>query len=111
MAQFYRKPKNYDGTSVTSHRVSDLLPSILSSLLDVQRDRPDLILAVWPEVIGSKLAAMTEAVSFVDGVLLVKVKNSTLHSILSLHDKPKILAKLKNKFPSVQFREVFFRRA
>ena len=76
-----RTPKGYDGTGLTTHKVSDLLPQVLARIGDVYQDRPDLILSAWPEIIGQKLAPMTQAVSFVEGVLSVKVKNSTLHSL------------------------------
>ena len=107
--KFRRTPKNYDGTELTTYRVTDLLPSLLTRITDRYQDRPDLILAVWPEIIGSKLAPMTEAVSFVDEVLTVKVKNSTLHSLLSQHDKPRILNILRQKFPKVSIKNVVFR--
>lgn len=106
---FRRTPKNYDGTQITTHRVSDLLPLALEALGEVYQDRPDMILASWPEIIGSKLAAMTQAVSFSNGVLVVKVKNSTLHSLLSQHDKQKVLNTLRSKFPKVEIKNVFFR--
>lgn len=104
-----RTPKNYDGTQTTTHRVGDLLPKVLGKIGEAYQDRPDLILAAWPEVIGLKLAAMTQAISFIDGNLLVRVKNSTLHSLLNQHDKHKILEKLRKKFPKVQINNVFFR--
>lgn len=109
VGQFYRKSKGYDGTGLTSRRVSDLLPQMLSSLIETRNDRPDLVLAVWPEIIGEKLASMTQAVSFNDGFLVVKVRNSTLYSLLSQHEKPKILARLKAKFPKVRFKTIIFR--
>lgn len=104
-----RTPKNYDGTAVTTHRFADLLPQVLSSIEELHQDRPDLVLAAWPEVIGIKFAGMTEALSFIDGVLVIKVKNSPLYSLLSQHDKPRIMRNLRIKFPSVQFKNVFFR--
>jgi hypothetical protein len=104
-----RTPKNYDGTQVTTHRVCDLLPQVLEKIGEVYQDRPDLILAAWPDIIGSKLAPMTQAVSFIEGVLVVKVKNSTLHSLLRQHDKQKVLDKLRKKFPKVEINNVFFR--
>lgn len=109
MKSFQRTPKNYDGTHVTTHRIADLLPQVLSNISEVHRDRPDLVLAAWPEVIGEKLASMTKAVSFCDGVLVVKVKNSTLYSLLSQHDRLRILRNLQIKFPSVTFKNVVFR--
>lgn len=104
-----RTPKGYDGTRVTTHKMSDLLPAFLSQIGEVYKDRPDLILAAWPEVMGPRLAPMTKAVSYVDGVLVVKVKNSTLHSLLSQNDKPRILHSLRKKFPKADIRNIVFR--
>jgi hypothetical protein len=104
-----RTPKNYDGTAITTHRMSDLVSQIVHQIRSNYKDRPDLVLAAWPEIIGSKLAAMTQAVSFTDGVLHVKVKNSTLHSLLSQNDKTRIMASLKTKFPHIQLKNIVFR--
>lgn len=104
-----RAPKNYDGTALTTFRISELLASVLSEIGEVYQERPDLLLASWPEVIGQQLAPMTQAVSFSDGILLVKVKNSTLHSLLSQHDKPRILSSLRQKFPKIDIKNIQFR--
>ena len=70
MSKFYsRTPRQYDGTRITTHRMTDLLPVVLAKIGEVYQDRPDLILAIWPEIIGPKLASMTQAASFVDGIL------------------------------------------
>ncbi len=44
--------------------MKDLLPKVLNEINMIHRDRPDLILAAWPQIIGDKLAAMTKAVAF-----------------------------------------------
>jgi hypothetical protein len=107
--QHSRTPKNYDGTQPTSRRVTDVLPQILRQIGEVYEVRPDLVLASWPEIIGPRLASMTRAISLVDGVLTVRVKNSTLHSLLSQHDKPRILKLLRARFPKVDLRTIVFR--
>lgn len=104
-----RTPKNYDGTGVTTRRIGEVLPAVLAQIGGSFKDRPDLILASWPEVIGAKLAPMTTAESFKDGVLTVKVKNSTLHSLLNQYEKGKLLASLRQKFPRVNIINVIFR--
>lgn len=110
MKKFYsRTPKRYDGTHVTTHQVVDLLPYVLAKIENGYQQRSDLILAMWPEIIGPQLASMTQAVSFVEGVLIIKVKNSTLHSLLSQNDKPRILNLLRQKFPKVEIRTISFR--
>lgn len=73
-------------------------------------ERPDLILAAWPEVIGSTFAGMTEALSFHEGVLIVKVKTATLYSLLAQREKGKILANLRKRFPKVTLSNIVFRR-
>lgn len=85
------------------------MPAVLSRISETFSDRPDLILAAWDEIIGERLAPMTKAVSFVDGVLTVKVKNSTLYSLLSNHDKPKLLEALRAKFPKIKIKTILFK--
>lgn len=104
-----RIPYNYDGTGVTTRQVSDLLSMELTKLGEVFQGRHDLVLAAWPEVIGPKLSVMTEAISFHKGVLTVKVRNSTLHSLLSCHNKSQILTAIKQKFPKANIQNIVFR--
>lgn len=110
MAKPFRKtPRNYNGTRVTSHSIGEVLPSVLARIGELHKDRPDFIIAAWPQIIGTKLAAMTEAVSFNNGVLEVKVKNSTLHSLLNQNDKPRLLMALRRRFPKVDIYNIMFR--
>lgn len=104
-----RTPYKYDGTRVTSHQMKDMLPGVLAKLSSICQERPELVLGAWPEVIGTKLAAMTQATSFYDGVLTVKVRNSTLHSLLSCHDKNRILTALRERFPKIKIQNIVFR--
>ena len=98
-----------DPTSRTNQELADLLPKFLNSIGALHRDRPDLIVAAWPDIIGAKLAPMTKAVSFENGVLTVKVNNSTLYSLLSQHERGKLLKCLREKFPSVGIKNIHFR--
>ncbi|MCE5318105.1 MAG: DUF721 domain-containing protein [Parachlamydia sp.] len=104
-----RTPKNYDGTSPPAKTIGELLPGILSQI-QKRSDKPmqDLI-KEWPMMIGPKMAKMTEAVSFIDGVLTVVVKSSTLYSLLCQHEKPILLRKLQELFPKTQVRNIVFR--
>jgi len=109
MKKYARNPRGYDGNKPTAHRIGDLLPFVLEQITEKFSDRPDLILASWPEVIGPKLAPMAVAESFNDGVLSVKVKNSTLYSVLNQTEKAKLLLALRKKFPKVAINTIFFR--
>ncbi len=93
----------------TGKRLADLLPKIMSKIGKMHKVRPDLVVSAWPEVIGKRFVSMTQAVSFVEGILTVKVKNSTLLSLITAHEKPRLINKFKVKFPQVSFRNIVFR--
>lgn len=107
----FRTPKNYKGTGTTTRKVGPLLSAVLSQINSAYEERPDLVLAAWPEIIGPQLAPMTQAVSFVDGILTVKVKNSTLYSLLCRQDKYRILTAIQKRFPKVAVNNIAFRIA
>ncbi|MCP5470085.1 MAG: DUF721 domain-containing protein [Chlamydiales bacterium] len=95
--------------ALTARHIRDVLPRVMRNIGKVYSDRPDLVLKAWPEIVGSKLAPMTRAISFIDGILVVHVKNSTLHSLLVQHDRPRILKSLRSKFPKTTIKSVVFR--
>lgn len=99
----------HDCSETTNKQVAHLLPKMLAKLGKACEDRPDLILAAWPQIIGDKLAPMAQAISFSEGVLTVRVKNSTLYSLLMQHEKTRLLKRLREKFPTVAIRNIIFR--
>lgn len=103
------KDRALKGHRPTGKHVSDLLPNLMEELQANYKDRPDLIVAAWPAIIGEKFAAMARAVSFEKGVLVVKVNNSTLHSLLSQNERQRLLASLRQQFPQVTIRNIQFR--
>ena len=104
-----RTPLRYDGTDTTTHHIRHLLPVALSNIGDVFQQRPDLILAAWPDLVGPLFASMTQAIKFVEGVLTVKVTNSTLFSLLNQNEKPRLLLMLRKRFPQVSIKTIQFR--
>lgn len=106
---FKRTPRYYDGIEPTGKSIKQLLPSLLNQIGGAFQERPDLILAAWPHLISEQLAPRTKAVSFEQGILLIKVKDSTLLSLLSLHEKTRLLKSLRDQFPSVNIRNIIFR--
>ncbi len=104
-----RTPRYYDDVGLVTKALSELLPEWMANASARFQDRPDLVLLAWPEIIGEKLAPMTHAVSFIDGVLTVKVKNSSLYSLLVQHERGRLLGLLHKKFPSVKIQNIVFR--
>ncbi len=96
-------------TAVTTRHMTHLLPKVLASIEKSFHQQKQSVAAFWPEIIGSKLAPMTEVVSVCDGLLVVKVKNSTLLSLLSRHEKGRILRLLQTRCPGAEIKNIHFR--
>lgn len=113
MATFYKKKSTgyHSKPSAESsfRHIHSLLPRLFDDICRLYDNRPDLILAAWTEVIGETFAPMTEAISFYQGVLTIKVKNSTLYSLLSQHEKNRLLKNLREKFPRTEIKTIHFR--
>jgi predicted nucleic acid-binding Zn ribbon protein len=104
-----RTPKNYDGILSPMKTISQLLPEWANQFQRGKKEAFSDLLHAWPEIIGPKMAKWTEAVSFVDEVLTVIVKSSTLYSVLCQHEKPQLLAKIKERFPNITVKTIVFR--
>lgn len=95
-------------TATTTKHLRYLLPSALQKIGRCFDERPDLILATWPLIVGHRLAPMTKAVSFRDGVLTIKVRNSSLLSLLAQHEHARLLRELRRKFPKAKIHTIRF---
>lgn len=104
-----RTPKNFDGTAPTGKAIGALLSEALAGISKQAGCEGHEILAAWGEVLGSNFANLTKAASFQDGVLTVKVKSSTLYSLLHQHERPRLLARLQELFPNAGVRDIVFR--
>lgn len=106
-----RTARNFNGNECTTHHLGQILPGILQKMEANYGDRPDLVLASWPDIVGRNLSPMAQAKMFSEGILYVEVKNSSLYSLLSQRDRPKLLQALRNKFPQLEIKSIQFRLA
>ena len=95
----HRTPRHFDGTARTGKLLSEILPEAVRDIREKAGQGGEEIFRFWQELIGDKMGPLTDAVSFVDGVLIVKVKSSTLYSLLCQHERPRLLKRLQEKFP------------
>lgn len=93
----------------TGRSVNDLMPGVIRKVQRAAYIKPDAIIEAWPEIIGPKCAPMTKAVSFNEGLLYVKVNNSTLLSLLIQHERVRLVKQLRQAFPSAEIRNIVFR--
>lgn len=99
----------HDRTKKTHRHLKDMLPSVLHAIDSRRKERPDKILAGWDQIIEVKWRSMAKAISFEKGVLMVKVKNAALHSLLVQQEKPRLLQKLQEMFPEAALKNIIFR--
>ena len=104
-----RIPKFYNGIKPTGRSLNQLLPKVLQGISDKQALRPDLIVKAWKSIVGDKIAAMSRAVKFEEGTLLVKVQSSTLLNLLQQYEKQRLIGEFKKRFPSAGVRNIIFR--
>lgn len=104
-----RVPKNYQGQDPTGRQIKDLLVPILGQLSQCVEDNPQELLKAWPHLVGDKIASMTHAASLTNGVLLVKVGNATLYSLLVQHEKQRLLQRIREVFPHLKVKTLLFR--
>lgn len=103
-----RTPKYYSGTKPTGHHIQELLPKVLGRAAKSIDAQSELVLKAWGEIVGETIGKMCSAESFVDGVLRVKVKHATLHSLLKETEKPRLMSEYKTRFPSVRMKNIVF---
>jgi len=95
--------------TLTNKHLKDLLPSLLREIDGKRNERSDLILEGWAQIVDEKWRQMTQAISFEKGVLMVKVRNAALYSVLVQQEKEKLLKKLQEKFPEAGIKNIIFR--
>lgn len=104
-----RIPRNYNGSGRTNRDLKEVLDNVLSRLGKLRHARPELVVAAWPSVVGPRHAKMTQAESFSDGTLTVRVTNSTLYSLLVQRERGRLLDTLKGMFPNAGIKRIYFR--
>ena len=109
IGEFMRTPKNFDGVQPTGKSIDNLLSILLTEISRQAGRQGNEVIEAWGPLLGPKFANLTEATGFQDGVLTVKVKSSTLYSLLCQHEKPRLIAKLKELFPRAGIRDIVFR--
>lgn len=93
-----RTRRNFDGTTPTGKKISDLLPGILGEINGRAGDEKDAVFQLWFSLMGEKMARFTQPISLKNGVLTIKVKSATLYALLCQHEKARLLKILQEKF-------------
>lgn len=105
------RKKIYRGNrpEATHRNLQELLPAVLEKLESQHLERPDLLLSGWNGVVGPQIASMTEAESYSNGFLTIRVKDPSLYSLLHQYERPRLLALMRRRFPKAQIKAICFR--
>jgi hypothetical protein len=102
----HHRRRRSTGAGVSNRKLSDLLPQVVAEIGKISQQEAHAVFALWRTLLGEKMAPLTEPLSFVKGVLIVKVKSATLFGLLSVHEKPRLLQQLQSQF---RVRDILFR--
>ena len=58
-----RTPKHYDGIESPAKEIKNLLPKVIKDIEGAYAKKSIHVIKAWPEIIGEKLAPMTQVVS------------------------------------------------
>jgi predicted nucleic acid-binding Zn ribbon protein len=89
--------------------VGDTLEEVMRKLGLQDRLTESQILRAWKEIVGEWFALHTCPERLRDGVLFVRVVQSSVHYELDRNWKPKIIQKLKTRFGGGRVRDIKFR--
>ena len=87
--------------------VGRILHKTLAALPTAKRIKGQLVVDAWAEVVGEIVAQKTEALSFTNGILFVRVSDSVWAQHLVLQKK-QILAKLKRAAKTRIIKDIYF---
>ncbi len=104
-----RTPLNYDGAQSTNKLLSDLVLKMMDNIQKEMEINPQLVVDTWPSILPDIIAPFTKAISFKDGSLLVRVKNSSLFNTLDQIEKPKLLRDMQEKLPAANIKKIVFK--
>lgn len=99
------EPENLDGYSKS---VGDLLKSTLGKLGLKERLDDELIVAAWPDLVGTFLAGQSHPIELRRKILLVQVLQPAIHYSL-MRVKADILARLGERFGPDKVKDLRFR--
>jgi hypothetical protein len=92
------------------HRhLKQLLPGFLERIEIRLREQPERILEGWYDIIDPQWKGLTQSDVFEKGIVVIKVKNAALYSLIVQQKKEELLKKLQEKFPTSGIKNLKFR--
>ena len=89
--------------------IKNLAKPFLDNVDKKLRENPRAILHGWDEIVGKKIAALTDPEKFENGILFVKVKQQMLYNLLVKHEYSRLLESLRKNFPQTVIEAIKFR--
>lgn len=90
--------------------IGDLLPGVVKGIDSAQSKKFSKVGKLWAELIGPKYANMTVIEKLNGGILYIKVSSASLHSLLAMQEKPRLIRAIQEALPSLELTNIVFRR-
>ena len=103
-----RVPRGYDGKKPTGRLIGTMTDSILNQISKKFDAKPQNIYNVFLTLLNDQVRPLVKPYNFHNGVLVVKVKNGTLLSILSTQEKGRLIQEMRAKLPRAEIQNIVF---
>lgn len=91
------------------YHLQELTGRFLEGVNQLGARQLDQIKMGWPSIVGDVIANKSQLVGFQENTLQVRVSHSTVLSVLSGPEKPRLLRILQKRFPKIEIRDISFR--
>ena len=76
-----------------------------------QRDKElDKVTDSWNQLLEPPYRERTKVEKFQDGLLFIKVSSATVHSILEMQEKKRLIGEMQKRHPRLGLKNIVFRR-
>ena len=103
-----KRPYRYP-TQLTTKKLVDLLGPVFQNISSIYSNHLENFIRDWPKILGKDYASMTEIIGYKKGILIIKVKNSSLYSLLYHHKKQEILKQIYKNYPKWDVKDITFK--
>ena len=103
-----RVPRGYDGKKPTGRLIGTMTDSILNQISKKFDAKPQNIYNVFLTLMNDQVRPLVKPYNFHNGVLVVKVKNGTLLSILATQERGRLISEMRAKLPRAEIQNIVF---
>ncbi len=90
--------------------LKNLLPAFLKRVEGQREKELEKVIDSWNQLLEPSFRTRTKVEKFQDGLLFIKVSSATVHSILEMQEKKRLIGEMQKRHPRLGLKNIVFRR-